>query len=206
MLENYKNTWTEAEIEQLLLLKESKKTHAQIAEILGRTKASIDVKYSKVRNDLKEASRIWTHEETETLIALAETLPFSQLVIRYNQLAVKKGYQERTILSVQNKLLNLGQSLRPNSGWYGATAVIIGLGFSRERIRGWINSGLKHHSEGSKRFYIRNDHLVEYILSHPNCLEGISNDGLRWFIALLNEEKEMKNHDGRPECARSLTA
>jgi DNA-binding CsgD family transcriptional regulator len=43
MLENYKNTWTEAEIEQLLLLKDSKKTHVQIAEILGRTKASIDV-------------------------------------------------------------------------------------------------------------------------------------------------------------------
>lgn len=206
MLENYREPWTEAEVEQLILLKDSKKTHAQIAEILGRTKASVDIKYSQVRNKSGKASWAWTHEETEILIALAESLPFSQLVIRYNQLAIKKGYQKRTILSVQDKLLSLGQSLRPNGGWYGATAIAIGLGFSKERIRGWINNGLKHHAEGPKQFYIRNDHLVEYILSHPNCLNGISNDGIWWFIALLNEDKEMKKRDGRPEYARSLTA
>lgn len=206
MLENYMSPWTEAEVEQLILLKDRKKTHAQIAEILGRTKASVDIKYSAVRSQLGGVSWAWTQEETEILIALAETLPFSQLFVRYNQIARKKGYQKRTMLSLQSKLINLGQSLRPNSGWYGATAVAVGLGFSRERIRGWINNGLKHHSEGPKQFYIRNDNLVAYILSHPNCLEGISSDGLRWFIALLNEEKEMRNHDGRPEFARSLTA
>lgn len=206
MLENWRESWTEVAVEELLRLKDSKKTHAQIAEAMGRTKASIDIKYSKIREELGQVSWTWTDEETEVLIALAETLPFSRLVVRYNQIARKKSYQKRSRTAIQNKLTSLGQSLKPSSGWYGVTAVAIGLGFSRERIRGWINNGLKHHSEGAKQFYIRNDNLVDYILSHPNCLNGISSDGIRWFIALLNEEREMRGRDGRPENARSLTA
>lgn len=205
MLENHGEPWTEAEIERLTLLKGEGKTETEISKILGRTKSAINARWHYIKHGLGDNTRTWKHEETEVLIALAETMPFSQLFIRYNQIAVKKGYRKRTMLSVQSKLLGLGQSITPNSGWYGISAIAVGLGFSKSRIHGWISAGLKHHVEG-KNFYVRNDNLVAYILSHPNCLEGISNDGLRWFIALLNEEKEMRNHDGRPEFARSLTA
>lgn len=206
MLENYGEAWTEVEVKQLLLLKEDKKTSEQIAKALGRTKASIDYKYHQIKHKLGEKSRTWTHEETEMLTLLAETLPVSLLFIRYNEMALKKGYKKRTLASVKRKLSELGQSLKPSSGWYGIPAISIGLGFSRERIYGWIQSGLKHHAEGKNYFYVRNDHLVAYILSHPNCLNGISDDGLCWFIALLNEEKEMRGYLGRPEYDRALSA
>lgn len=203
---NHKHPWTEAEIERLILLRDEKKTFLQIAKIMGRTEGSVTTKYHHLRKTIGKKSRIWTHEETELLIALAETLPRTQLFIRYNKIATKKGHQERTIASIDRKLFELGQSTKPQSGWYGTSAIAIGLGFSLSKIHTWLKAGLKHHAEGKHCFYVRNDHLVNFILSHSECLNDISNDGLQWFIALLNEEREMKGRDGRPENARSLTA
>lgn len=205
-LENFRNPWTESDLEKLLTLKDKGKTYAQISKILGRTESAVTAKAYHLRQRLGKKSQRWTHEETEDLIALAETLPRTQLLLTYNKLAAKKGYRERTMASVCRKLFELGQSVKPQSGWYGTSAIAIGLGFSLTKIHSWLQAGLKHHAEGKHCFYVRNDNLVRFILDHPICLKGISEDGLQWFLALIKEVQEMKGHEGRPEYTRSLTA
>lgn len=198
--------WTELEIEQLIMLKSQGLEIKEISKKLNRSKSAVQNKWFSIRTSDPAADKLsssWSHEETELLIALSETLPRSILFARYNQVATSKGYQKRSLNSITLKINELGQSTAPQTGWYGTTAISIGLGFSRNRIEGWLKSGLKSHREG-KNIYVRNDHLVEYILERPSCLDGITNDGLHWFLSLLQEEKEMRGRIGRPEYMRAL--
>lgn len=199
--------WTDTEIERLLSLRTDGMSFLKISKLLGRTCNSVRSKWYLIKN-VKGKDKVcqsWSHEETELLLALAETLPRTKLLTTYNNAAVKNGFMKRSLPSISAKLFQLGQSLKPQTGWYSARAVYIGLGFSRQKMNNWIKGGLKTHKEGTN-IYIRNDNLVKFILDHPTCLNGICEDGLQWFLALLKEEKEMRGYLGRPEYDRALSA
>lgn len=197
--------WSDKDVEVLLTLKNEGKTHAYIAKLLGRTEAAVRRKDNRMRDLMGVRSYRWNKDEIELLTALAETLPRTQLYARYNELAVKKGYQKRTANGINHKLRDLGQSTKPQSGWYSTGAIAIGLGFSLTKIHGWIkHSGLEYYKEG-RNYYVRNDALVTWILEHRDSVDHLSLDGQQWLLALFLEEKEMRGRDGRPEHARSLT-
>ena len=199
------NPWTDEEIEKLLILKKQGKSYYQIGRILGRSEGAVTKKVFTIRRSTNKRSSRWTHEEIELLTALAETLPKTKLLTVYNQNATRKDYRKRSIAAISRKLFELGQSVKPQSGWYGTKAIAIGLGFSLPKIHSWLKLGLSHHTEGN-RYYVRNDYLIAFILEHPTCLNGLSEDGLQWFLALLLEEKQMRGRNGRPEYTRALEA
>lgn len=198
--------WTNHEVEKLLCLRADGVGFDEISEILGRSCNSVRGKWHFIKNQKGEKkAKSWSEEKTELLIELAETLPRTQLIITYNERAVKKGFSRRTLPSISKRLFVLGQSMKPACGWYNMTNTAIGLGFSRQKISNWMKAGLKVDNEGT-HVYIRVDNLVKFILDHPTSLDGIPDEGLQWFIAILKEEKEMRGRLGRPDFVKSLIA
>lgn len=186
--------WTDKEIERLLILRNEGLAFCQIAKKLGRPISSTKGKYHNIKNVKvsDNPKRDWSSEEIELLVALSETLPRTKLLIAYNNAAVSNGFIKRSIPSIRKQLHKLGQSMKPQMGWYTIESISIGLGFSRHKVKSWVNTGkIKTHNEG-KHTYIRTSDLIKFIVDHPTCILNICEDGLQWFLALLKEEREAK--------------
>lgn len=184
-------TWTDNEVERLLTLRNERVSFCQIAQKLDRPISSVKSKYHNIKSVkfIERTNNAWSQEEIELLINLSETLPRTKLLIAYNNVASTKGFVKRSLPSIRKQLHNLGQSLKPQTGWYSVESISIGLGFSNHKIRSWVKTGnLKIYQEG-KITYVRASDLIKFILDYPTCVINICEDGLQWFLALLKEEK-----------------
>lgn len=186
--------WAPGETKRLLTLRDEGYEFGLIAQKLNRPTSSTKGKYYNIKNGKisQHPRRDWTDKEVKLLLDLAETLPKSILLTTYNEEAIANGYEVRSLPSIHHQLKKLGQSSAPQIGWYTVQSISLGLGFSKNKIKGWLETGkLKSHNEGIYT-YISVKDLVKFILDHPTCLNGLSPDGQQWFLALLKEEREAK--------------
>lgn len=189
---NKNRMWTDNEAEALMCLRTDGKNFIEIAKKLGRTPQSVRGKWHGIKRQTGKnlVNNCWSKEEEDLLFGLAESLPKNRLLTAYNNAASKKGFLKRSLPAIISRLHVLGQSAKPQVGWNSVEAIAIGLGFSREKVQRWLDIGkLKFTKEGSY-FYVKNSHLIKFIVEHPTSLNGLSPDGLQWFLCVLRDQQK----------------
>lgn len=151
----------------------------------------------------------WTDEEDHALELLAETMPFQELVERYNTYyANKNGWVERSQQAIRSRLLRLQVSRRPTLDNFSLQQIAQQLDCSADRVRGWAARGLKSRKVAHNQRAVRKVDLVKFAQEQPHRFAGLDPERLLWLledaevVEMISKASPCK--EGRPRAVRRL--
>lgn len=122
----------------------------------------------------------WTEEEEIFLHLIAEAQPLPDLVTRFNRMAARQGWPERTQASIEVKLRRLGICTKSTLDQVSIGTLANTLGINRSRIRRWIVCGLPARMLNPTRRAIALKDLRSFAKLHPQRFYGIEPERLEW--------------------------
>lgn len=181
--------WNDDQTAELISLKSQGLSYSKIAEVMGREKRAVATKYRKlfpITQQLKQES--WSSQEVAFLTQLASKYPRPLVFKYYNKLAKEYGLPDRTMVAISRKLESMGREFS-RCGYLSLKQVAIGLGFTHSKIKGFIINGLEVERENGL-YYIKSDHLINFLIGNPEKLIGMPESGFLWFMKVLKEVRE----------------
>lgn len=185
--------WTFSEEMFLLLNWEGIKSIEKIAQVLNKDLETIKRKSHEWRLEGRGRNAKWTEEETEYLELISETCTLDELVKRYNTHIKqnKKSWSYRTKQSIRKKLTVLGLSAKPFVGHITLAELSRYLGRNNRYMQKLIEEKkLKTSPTGTKVIYIKEKDFIKFAKKYPfDVGEKMTNEGMIWFLQILNDEE-----------------
>ena len=194
--------WTEKDIAKLESLIKENHTKTEIADVLGRTVASVQIKANRMGLQIFNTSdntgnrgRTWTQKDVRLLKEL------------WSDGAISKSKMEtqlhRSWYSIRKKALQLELGPREyNTEYLSISTICKEMCVSHDRVSNWLKLGLKkrkNHS-GKVKYLIDPDDLLVFLKNHQNIFnaslvsEYLFFDEPEWFIEKRKKDaKEYAN-------------
>lgn len=124
----------------------------------------------------------WEPEAEMWLEEKAGTLPFFTLCRRFNGMARRKGWAERSENAMHVKVQRLNLSKKCTEDNFTRRELARVLAIKPDRVRAWTRAGLPWQKVSRNQAAIRVVDLREFLLANPERATGVPEQELGWLI------------------------